>query len=51
MRSLRKFLVMAVDELFVSQMMFSNRCFVAEAVPAGRPIARQRSIDASAPPP
>ncbi len=38
MRSLRNSIVMAVDELFVSQMVVPNSCFVAEAVLAGRPI-------------
>ncbi len=50
MRSLRNSLVMVVDECFVSRMVFPHRCQVAEAVLAGRPIARQRSTDASAPP-
>ncbi len=51
MRSLHNFLVMTVEELFVNQMVFPNCCFVAEAVLAGRPIARQQSSDASAHPP
>ena len=33
MRSLRNSIVMAVDELFVSQKVFPNSCFVAEAEP------------------
>jgi hypothetical protein len=51
MRSIQNSLVMAVDEVFVSQIVFPNRYSVAEAVPAGRLIARQRSTDATVPPP